>query len=95
MATGGSAVTEAVLVKKWPGSEEEGLKLFQKLLQTEMQNFGDEGSEIKIVRILQEKFDEYGISYKVNEPAPGRGNIAAQIPGDEGREKERCCLVLI
>ena len=61
----------------------EAIELLQKLIQTDTQNFADEGTEMDAVLLLKEKFDEVGIPYEIVEPKPGRGNIVARIRGDD------------
>lgn len=60
----------------------EALDLLQKLIQTDTQNFADDGTETDAVLILKELFEEAGIAYQIVEPKPGRGNIVARIAGD-------------
>ena len=60
----------------------EALDLLQKLIQTDTQNFADDGTEMDAVLILKELFEEAGIAYQIVEPKPGRGNIVARIAGD-------------
>ena len=62
--------------------EREAIQLLQKLIQTDTQNFADDGTEIEAVHVIKEKFDQVGITYEVIEPKPGRGNIVARIQGD-------------
>ena len=83
---------QSVLEANWEELEEEALALFKKLLQVDTQNFGDDGSEIEAVKILQEKFDEAGVPYEVVEPRPGRGNIVARITGDASTGKRMLLL---
>ena len=61
----------------------EAIELLQKLIQTDTQNFADEGTEMDAVLILKERFDQVGIPYEILEPKPGRGNIVARIHGDD------------
>ena len=60
----------------------EALELLRKLIQTDTQNFMDDGTEMDAVLILKELFEEAGIPYQIIEPKPGRGNIVARITGD-------------
>ena len=73
---------EALLELRWGEIETEALELLQELLRTDTRNFGEEGTEMKAVAVLQSKFDEVGISYEIVEPKPGRGNIVARVLGD-------------
>ena len=70
------------LASKWEEIEEAALELFRKLLQTDTQNFKDDGTEIEAVMIIKEKFEEAGISYEIIEPKAGRGNIIARVVGN-------------
>ena len=71
-----------LLAEHWEEISKEAIELLQKLIQTDTQNFADEGTEMEAVLLLKEKFDQVGISYEIVEPKPGRGNIIARIHGD-------------
>ena len=71
-----------LLQGRWEEITSEAIDLLQKLIQTDTQNFGEEGSEMEAVLLLKEKFDQVGIAYEIVEPKPGRGNIVARIKGD-------------
>ena len=68
-----------LLEKRWEDINRSALELLQRLIRTDTQNFVDEGTEMEAVRILQEVFDEAGVTYKIIESRPGRGNIVARI----------------
>ena len=70
------------LESKWNDIQEAALDLLRKLLQVDTQNFQDDGTEIKAVSIIKEKFEEAGITNRIIEPKKGRGNIVARITGD-------------
>ncbi|KAL5476011.1 hypothetical protein EMCRGX_G025908 [Ephydatia muelleri] len=72
-----------LLEKKWEEIDRSAIELLQRLIRTDTQNFVDEGTEMEAVRILQKVFDEAGVSYKVIESRPGRGNIVARIKGKD------------
>ncbi len=71
-----------LLDSKWDEVSQEALELLQKLIQTDTQNFREDGTEMDAVLILKEKFDEAGIPYEIVEPKSGRGNIVARLTGD-------------
>ena len=71
-----------LLESKWEEISKEAIELLQKLIQTDTQNFRDEGTEMQAVLVLKEKFDEVGIPYEIIEPKSGRGNIVARVTGD-------------
>ena len=79
----GASELATLLGAKWEDLEEEALELFKALLRVDTQNFGEEGTEMKAVAILQAKFDAAGVTYEVVEPKPGRGNIVARVTGRE------------
>eukprot|EP00731_Ephydatia_muelleri_P030112 Em0021g635a len=72
-----------LLENKWEEIDRSAIELLQRLIRTDTQNFVDEGTEMEAVRILQKVFDEAGVSYKVIESRPGRGNIVARIKGKD------------
>ncbi len=72
--------------------ERDTIQLLQKLIQIDTQNFEEEGSEMKAVRLLEEVFGEAGVEYEIVEPKPGRGNIVARIRGDGCGEKRALLL---
>lgn len=76
-----------LLGSNWAAIEGDTIKLLQQLIQIDTQNMGEDGTEIKAVHLLQEVFQEAGVSYEVVEPKPGRGNIVARIPGDGSSQK--------
>ena len=67
---------------EWPELETKAVSLLQKLIQTDTQNKGEDGSEIAAVAVIREIFDDYGVDYEIVEPKPGRGNIVARLKGD-------------
>ena len=75
---------------EWSGIEERSIKLLQKLIQTDTQNRGDDGSESDAVEVIKEVFDEYGVDYVTVEPKPGRGNIIARLKGDGSKGGPLC-----
>ena len=71
-----------LLGSNWAQLEKDTIELLQKLLQIDTQNFGEDGSEIEAVRLLEGVFKQAGVEYEVVEPKPGRGNIVARVRGD-------------
>ena len=71
-----------LLQDHWDEINREAIELLQKLIQTDTQNFAEEGTEMEAVLILKEKFDQVDITYEIIEPKPGRGNIVARVYGD-------------
>ena len=84
-----------LLGSNWAAIEADTVKLLQKLIRVDTQNFQEEGTEIEAVRLLEEVFQEAGIDYEVVEPKPGRGNIVARIPATArgGNNKEGALLL--
>lgn len=76
-----------MLDSKWDEVSQEALELLQKLIQTDTQNFREDGTEMAAVLVLKEKFDEAGIPYEIVEPKSGRGNIVARLAGDGSSRK--------
>ena len=77
---------EKLLESKWEELEKDALDLLQKLIRIDTQNFGDEGTEIQAVSLLEGVFKDAGIPYEVVEPRPGRGNIVARLSAAEGKD---------
>ncbi len=77
-------------VSEWPEIESRALDLLQKLIQTDTQNRGDDGSESDAVAVIKDIFDEYNVDYEIVEPKPGRGNIIARIKGDNSGAGPLC-----
>ena len=77
-----SAEIWQLLDSKWTEIEEDTIQLLQKLIRIDTQNMQEEGTEIEVVRLLEDIFIEAGIEYEVIEPKPGRGNIVARVTGD-------------
>ena len=75
---------------EWPDIESRALNLLQKLIQTDTQNRGDDGSESDAVAVIKDIFDEYNVDYEIVEPKPGRGNIIARLKGDNSGEGPLC-----
>lgn len=67
---------------QWEEVNRDAIELLQKLIQTDTQNFAEEGTEMEAVSLIKERFDQVGIAYEIIEPKPGRGNIVARIHGD-------------
>ena len=79
-------------LSEWPEIEERAIALIQKLIQTDTQNFGEEGTETKAVQIIEEYFQDAGVPYEIVEPKPGRGNIIARLKGDDSSGQGALCL---
>ena len=79
-------------LSEWPEIEERAVTLLQKLIQTDTQNFGEEGTETKAVEIIEEHFKNAGVPYEIVEPKPGRGNIIARLNGDGSSGQGALCL---
>ena len=72
---------------QWEDIQADALGLLRDLIRKDTQNFQEDGSETVAVELLKARFDEAGVSYKVLEPKPGRGNIVARVYGDGTLEK--------
>ena len=79
-------------LSEWPEIEERAIALLQMLIQTDTQNFGEEGTETKAVQIIKEYFQDAGVPYEIVEPKPGRGNIIARLKGDDSSGQGALCL---
>ena len=78
--------------EEWPEVQEKAVRLLQQLIRIDTQNFEDEGTEIRAVRLVAEEFDRVGIKYEIIEPREGRGNIVARISGDGSLDVGALCL---
>jgi acetylornithine deacetylase/succinyl-diaminopimelate desuccinylase-like protein len=67
--------------------EEETIDLVRDLIRVESVNTGDPATigdgEARAARYVAERLAEVGIESEYVEPAPGRGNLVARIPGSE------------
>ncbi len=68
----------------WKTLESEALELFRRLLRTDTQN--PPGNETAACRVLAEYLDAHGISVRIYEAEPGRGNLVADLEGETGPE---------
>lgn len=73
---------EELLKSKREQIEADALQLLRELIRIDTQNFAEEGTEMEAVELIRARFDEAGVTYKVLEPKPGRGNIVARVAGD-------------
>lgn len=73
---------EELLKSKREQIETDALQLLRELIRIDTQNFAEEGTETEAVELIRAQFDEAGVTYKILEPKPGRGNIVARVAGD-------------
>ena len=66
-------------LSEWPEIEDRAVDLLKKLIQTDTQNFGEDGTETDAVKIIEEYFQDAGVPYEIVEPKLGRGNIIARL----------------
>lgn len=79
---GGPATTAAETLD-WPALEREAVELLSRYLQVDTVN--PPGNEIRGAEFFRGIFEAEGISARVIESAPGRGNVVARLPGDGSR----------
>ncbi len=66
----------------WKALETEALELFRRLLRTDTQN--PPGNETAACQVLAEYLEAHGISARIYEAVPGRGNLVAHLEGESG-----------
>jgi acetylornithine deacetylase/succinyl-diaminopimelate desuccinylase-like protein len=84
VALGTSGVFAAEPLASWNAVEDEAITLLSQYIQVNTTN--PPGNEIRAADFLKKIFDHEGITARIIETAPGRGNIYARLKGDGSKK---------